>query len=432
MKNLSSVQAVAVLPTNHSGSNIEGSQIVRFRIGKEHIRHFEFFDGDKKISVYHLYPTLADWVGKEVPDEINPRSHDDECLKGRVPEEIAKTIRTLPGEFYLANRGLTVLADSVKFSSESGYIEIILTDPEQMHGLADGATSDAVIHEIQKEVAGGRIFRTLKPEEIPFNLKQARVHVEIIVGVDSREKIGNLTRARNTSRQVKSWSLADFQGAYDWIQKELEREHGSFKGRVGYEENAGKEVTILDVLSYLTLFHKAYDEKGSKDKAPTIAYSSKGIMDQRLKDKKYEEGYKALAPILEGILRLHDHVYTQFEAAYEKVSGPNHKLGRRPGFIKKTHVLPLTGDAATYVIPSGVTFPLLASLRVLVQYDSKGKANWILNPLEFFNKHKADLVEVLMDQVDLLGGNPNTAGKKRAVYTTIYSRAKNLLTEDLK
>lgn len=36
-----------------------------------------------------------------------------------------------------------------------------------------------------------------------------------------------------------------------------------------------------------------------------------------------------------------------------------------------------------------------------------------------------------MDQVELLGGNPQTAGKKKAVYTTVHSKAKNLLADDL-
>lgn len=408
-------------------------------ISKEHVRHIEFYDGNERISVYHLYPTLADWVGKEAPDKINPRSHDEECLKTKVAEAIESTIVGSPDDFFLANRGETLLADSVRFRPELGFVEIILTDPDDMHGLADGATTDAVIRKVQDAAAGGKNFRALKPEEIPPYLKKARVHIEVVVGVTDRNRIGTLSRARNTSRQVKSWSMSDFDGAFDWIRDVLEREHGPFVGRVGYEENAGKEVTILDILSLLTLFHQEYDRKGENErgnKAPTVAYSSKGQMDARLKNPEFQPGYIALAPIMEDILRLHDLIHAEFEGAYEEVHGPNHKLGRRVGVSsrkndRKKEILPLTGAQVNYELPSGLIFPLLASLRVLVRYE-KGKAQWVRDPFEFFRAHRAELVDTLMDQVELLGGNPQTAGKKKAVYTTVHSKAKNLLADDLK
>ncbi len=407
--------------------------VLRVNIGKEHVRHIEFYDGNERISIYHLYPTLADWMGKEAPDKINPRSHDEECLRTPVAAAIEHTIINSPEDFFLENRGETLLADSVRFRPESGFVEIVLTDPEDMHGLADGATTDAVIRKVQDSVSGGKNFRALKPEEIPPHLRKARVHVEVVVGVNDRNRIGALARARNTSRQVKSWSMSDFEGAFDWIRDVLEREHGPFAGRVGYEENAGKDVTILDVLSLLTLFHQEYDRKGENErgnKAPTVAYSSKGQMDMRLKNKELLPGYMALAPIMEDILRLHDVVHIEFEGAYGEVRGPNHKLGKRQGVTTKEVVLPLTGSKVSYDLPSGMIFPLLASLRVLVKYE-KGKAQWVRNPSEFFHVHRADLVETLIDQVELLGGNPQTAGKKKAVYTAVHSKAKNLLADDL-
>jgi hypothetical protein len=229
--------------------------------------------------------------------------------------------------------------------------------------------------------------------------------------------------------------MSDFEHRFDWIQKILERESGPFKDRVGYEENAGKELTILDVLSILTLFHWEYDGKGGgaseRRKAPTVAYSSKGRMDARLKDETLLPGYMALALILEDILRLHDHVYANFETAYNTAFGPKAKLGRRQGVesrLNKTPLtLPLTGSQSNYVIPSGLIFPLLASLRALIEYDDKKQAHWKINPTEFFDRHGPDLIGCLFEQVDLLGGNPNTAGKKKAVYTAIHNEARLLV-----
>jgi hypothetical protein len=311
-------------------------------------------------------------------------------------------------------------------------VEITIADPD-LHGLADGATSDAVVELVQREAAGTRKFSEMVWEEIPEYLKRARIHIEIIVGLTSRDRIGVLAQGRNTSRQVKSWSLADFRGAFDWIRDILEAPGSKFQGRIGYEENAGKEINILDVISFMTLFSREWDDKaaGLKRNAPTVAYSSKGRMDTRLQDPKLAPFYSALAPILEGILRLHDYVYARFEGAYKTAMGGG-KLGRRRGVESRSDnpiVLPLTGSKSNYDIPNGYLFPLLASFRALVEYDDNGQAGWKSNPFTFFDDSGPELIQVLIEQVDNLGGNPQMAGKSRAVYTSLHDRAKLLVAE---
>lgn len=404
---------------------------VKFRIGKEHIRKFEFENGED-ITIYHLYPTLAEWVGKSIPDEVNPRSHDLDMIQSGVARDIKSTIRNRPEDFLLANRGATVVAEQLRFDPTRGEVEIDIADPD-IHGLADGATSDAVVELVQREIGGNRKFSDMVFEEIPDYLKRARFHVEVIVGLSNRDRIGMLARGRNTSRQVKSWSLADFQGAFDWIQDILETPKSKFQGRIGYEENAGKDVTVLDIISLMTLFSSEWDDKsaGLKRKAPTVAYSSKGRMDTRLQDEKLAPYYKALSPILEDILKLHDYVYARFEDAY-KVAMAGGKLGRRRGVESRPNnpiELPLTGAKSNYEIPNGYIFPLLASFRALVKYDGNGQAEWKSNPFKFFDDLGAELIQVLIEQVDNLGGYPQLAGKSRAVYTSLHDRAKLLVAE---
>jgi hypothetical protein len=406
-------------------------RVVKFRIGKEHLRRFEFPNGED-ISIYHLYPTLAEWLGKSVPDEVNPRSHDMDMIKSSVARDIQNTIRNRPEDFMLANRGATVIAESLRFDPAREEVEITIADPE-IHGLADGATSDAVVELVQREVGGNRPFNELVFEEIPDYLKRARFHVEVIIGLSNRERIGMLARGRNTSRQVKSWSLADFQGAFDWIQKILDQPGSKFFDRIGYEENAGKDVNILDVLSLMTLFSREWDDKaaGMKRKAPTVAYSSKGRMDTRLQDPKLASYYRALAPILEDILKLHDYVYARFEDGYKLAMGGG-KLGRRRGVESRPAnpiTLPLTGSQSNYDIPNGYIFPLLASFRALVKYDGQDMAAWKVNPFKFYDTYGAELISVLIEQIDNLGGNPQMAGKSRAVYSSLHDRAKLLLAE---
>jgi hypothetical protein len=406
-------------------------RVIKFRIGKEHLRKFEFPNGED-ITIYHLYPTLAEWVGKAIPDDVNPRSHDLDMIQSSVARDIKNTIRNRPEDFFLANRGATVVAEALRYDPTRGEVEIQITDPD-LHGLADGATSDAVVELLQREIGGTRKFTDMVIEEIPDYLKRARFHVEVIVGLANRDRIGMLARGRNTSRQVKSWSLADFQGAFDWIRDILEAPKSKFQSRIGYEENAGKEINVLDVISIMTLLSKEWDDKGAglKRKAPTVAYSSKGRMDTRLQDPNLAPYYKALSPILEDILRLHDYVYAQFENAYKEAMGGG-KLGRRRGVESRPTnpiVLPLTGSKSNYEIPNGYVFPLLASFRALVTYDAVGNAQWKSSPFKFFDDYGPELIQVLIEQVDNLGGYPQLSGKSRAVYTSLHDRAKLLVAE---
>jgi hypothetical protein len=400
---------------------------VVFPIDKECIRKFVLKDNGKDIVIYHLYPLLSDWQGKTLPDEVNPRSHDEQALKSGVAHKIEMTIIESPEDFYLANRGATILAQDLKYDPDKGVVELFTTD-ETLHGIADGATTDAVLGKVQRGIKAGEAKKESGESLGLDSLRRGRIHLEVILGLVSKERIDAMVEGRNTSRQVTPWSMSDFKGAFDWISAILETPSSPFRGKVGYEENAGKQITVLDILSLLTLFHSAYDEKR---KAPTVAYSSKGRMDARLNDTKLLPGYKALAPLMQDILNLHDTVYAGFENAYKDARDGKAKLGKRQGIEQKLHNLPLTGTEVNYVIPSGLIFPLLASLRALVGYDKTGKAYWKSDAVRFFEKYGGELVATLIEQLEMLGGNPNTAGKKKPVYTALHDRARLLLSDEM-
>lgn len=442
---------VPVIPTPSTDISTKKPIKLSFHVGKEFVRKFEIPQRDARknpTTVYHLYPLLNEWVGRTVPDGVNPRSHDPECLRSPVAKQIEQTILNQPEDFYLANRGATLIAQSVSFDPKSGNVEIIINDPENQ-GLADGATTDAVIAKVQTQLAREILerkdanysdlvqgIRSGTKGEVPEILRNGRIHLEVLLGLEDRTRLANLVQGRNTSRQVRGWSMADFRGAFDWIKDVLEDPKNQFAGKVGYEENSGKDISVLDILSILTLFHPEFEEKeaGGVDKAPVIAYSNKGRMDQRLMDEKLLAGYQKLSPLMIDVLRLHDYVYANFERAYDAVYGPKAKLGRREGvesrLMGEPYELPLTGLKSNYIIPSGFIFPLLASLRALISFRND-YAKWRVDPFKFFDTYGYILVAELIEQVEAQGGNPNVAGKRKLVYTAIHSKAKLSLSEEM-
>src|SRR5215813_2294298 len=74
------------------------TKTIRFKLSKDYLRKLEIEPG---IMVYHLYPTLDVWLGRELPDDVNPRSHEEEAMKGSVPKAIGETLKETPKDFYL-------------------------------------------------------------------------------------------------------------------------------------------------------------------------------------------------------------------------------------------------------------------------------------------------------------------------------------------
>ena len=99
------------------------TKTIRFKLSKDFLRKLEIEPG---VLVYHLYPTLDVWLGRELPDDVNPRSHNEEALRGPIPKAIGETLKETPKDFYLANRGATVLLESLTFNPDTQIVEMVL------------------------------------------------------------------------------------------------------------------------------------------------------------------------------------------------------------------------------------------------------------------------------------------------------------------
>lgn len=419
--------------------------VLRFKVEKDCIRQVTIpSKGNRRpIRIHHIYPNLLHWVGRALPDGVNPRSHEQDCLKSAVAKDIHATLLNQPEDLVLANRGLTIIAEAVTYDQRTQMCEIRINNV-LMQGVADGATSDAVISQFQTEIAReitgdkkamfadiveGVMKGEIDEDKIPNSLRDARVTLQVFEKLDDHDRVAMLAQGRNRSRQVKDWSMANFRGEFDWLMKILEADKSPFKGKIGYEENASQYLTVLDVLAILTLIHPEFNEEDDQGlKAPVIAYASKGRIDKRLGDDKLRKGYLRLAPLVEDILTLWEYIYSHFEEQYNVAFGKAARLGSREGVTptdpENPIVLPLTEQTSNYELPAGYIYPLLAAFRALVIFgNGNANAKWAVQPFEFWDKHGSKLIKELMAQVKAEGGNPNSVGKKRLAYTAIYDKA---------
>jgi hypothetical protein len=401
---------------------------VRFPVEKNHVMETKV----SGVSIIHCYPMLGAYLGDSIPDTCNPRSHSEDILKSRVSKEIRNTINDAPELFIYANRGATILVESAKYDEKKGEMVLTFDEDSDAFGVADGATTIRTLQAAQEEAAQGLergSFPEVKADELPEKFKKGRIHLEIIHGLEDKGDIMSLVSGRNTSREVRIWSLQDFGGSFQFLKDILEANGSPFAGKIAYEEHAQNEVTILEVLSLMNLFRAEYTRNGNQ---PTFSYSGSGRMSLLLEKEESQKEFKALSPILPEILRLHDYIYANFEKAYMQSYGPKAKLGRRVGIVSRRTsdplILPLTGSKSNYVIPKGLIYPLLAAFRALVGYNNKG-AYFLTDPFQFFDKHGATLVRRLMDQADAAGNNPNKLGKTSTGYNALYDGARLLFID---
>jgi hypothetical protein len=385
----------------------------RFRVSREHVRSF-VDPHDPQISIHHVYIPVSEFKRELLPDDINPRSHEEPT--GRIPDAIEKSLITNPTEFHLLNRGELILAQSCKYDNHNQMLEVTIASTDE-GGLADGGTTDRVM--ARAERAASRKKSEFTEEQVGDSLRAAFVHLEVISG-DVREKLVRLAGARNTSNQVKEFALENLGGAFDWLKSLIEA--SSLKGRVRYRENDPEEVDIRTVLALLTMFHCNWND----GKDPLVAYTSKGSILKYFRDPEWVDGYRDLAPVAVQILELYDFIHYEFAEQYQvynrETNDSGSKFGRRREVVYKggkPFKLPLSGSETKYLVPDGWLYPVLAAFRMLLK-QAKGKpSKWVTDPFDYFKSHGAELVGIVVEQSQALGYNPQAAGKSRPLWSNL-------------
>lgn len=380
--------------------------------------HFE------DLTTIHAFVKIRDFANGAIPDKINPRSHEVIKMKTRIPQAISESLVEDPNVFHLLNRGCLIMAKKAWYNNKTKMLHFILESDDE-HGMVDGATTDRVLEIIKKEAAIAD-FSALQEEEIPDFLQDSYIYLEIIAGEMENGLRLKLADARNTSTQVKEFSLEDLGHGFDWLKEVIES--SELRGRVRYRENEPKPVDIRTILGLLTMFHPNW--KDGKD--PLVAYTGKGRVIDLYRDEDWKVGYMRLAPVVIDILKLYDHVHINFQPQYMKAYGRGAKLGRRKEvrYIddpKKSKVLPLTRQSTQHVLPDGWLYPLLGAFRILLEWPkrSNGDVKWAISPFQYFDNHGTELVMDIVEQSAELGSNPNATGKSRMLWSGLRTKVEN-------
>ena len=385
------------------------------------------------ISTIHSLVKIRDFPSGLIPDKINPRSHEDIKMATKVPQAISETLTSDPDHFHLLNRGCLIVAKDAWYDNQTRMLHFVI-ESEDDHGMVDGATTDRVISTLKRQVSKAD-FQTLRDDEVPEHFRRAFLHLEIISGPIDQDLRIMLADARNTSLQVKEFSLADLGGGFDWLKEIIEK--SEFHGKIRFRENEPKPVDIRTILALLTLFHPRWLEL---DRDPIVAYTGKGAVLDIYQDNTTNEGYRKLAPVVIDILKLYEDIQIKFQKAYNVAYGANGakaKMGKRTEVrhidnLARAKVLPLTGQKTQNVLADGWIYPVLGSLRMLLEWpkNERTPVRWITDPFKFFDNNGHVLIYSLVERSAELGRNPNATGKSKGVWIELRGIVENKVLKE--
>jgi len=333
------------------------------------------------------------------PVGINRQVYRDvrESLLGRA---------ATPGTFDLMNKGITILADEVRRIDDSTY-ELVVSDGQ---GIVDGAHTYRIITENQEDPA-------LPTEQ----------HVEVQVRTGIAENlITDIARGLNTGIQVKAYSLANLDGAFNWVKEELAKE--PYAKKIAWREGDEGEYDVREILCMLEALN-IYDFPNNSGTHPIQAYEKSSQVVMRF-SKDYDDtrttpeksSYRRLRPLLKGALVLYDHIRHDFRGIHNETGG---KAGRMNIIeeSRKTYDFPFANLAPDkYRLTKGALMPIFAAFRNCV-IDGKEGAEWASGfdaVLKLWREAGPELVSETFSATREIGNLPDQIGKSRGHWANLH------------
>lgn len=355
------------------------------------------------VPVAEIPEDWSDWL------TVNAR---EAAVKGRVPNAIRSTLVSNPEWFSEFNRGLTLVAFSIKWDNKTNQLTVAFDD-KNYHGVLDGG------HTL-KAILDGRSGGSDEQEA-----QQGFCNVEIFTGLDEGD-IPNVVEARNTSKQVASKSLLNLAGSFDGLKGAL----GNKAQFVSWRENEDADFDVREVIGILTaLDPESYPGTGTSH--PITAYSGKEACLKRFGSQEHQSSYKKLYGVAADALEIWDAIQYWIPSQYnDKETGAG--AGRFGGLTgvkytpKKPKDLPFIGKQTAYDIPTGYVYPIISAFRALLVEDA-GKWVWGkgINPIKMIEEGLA--TEIFINSVrESINNyrNPNRTGKDAQTWIAAYQTAR--------
>ncbi|HZJ12163.1 MAG TPA: AIPR family protein [Methyloceanibacter sp.] len=366
-------------------------------------------------SEKHIFLVRCSELPSGLSKEANARDFEGRDLNKRVYRDVRDTLTGnigIPGTFDLLNKGITVIADSVRRLNDNEY-EVVIGDGQ---GIVDGGHTYDIICDTKEKT-------TIPDSQF--------VEVRIFTGIPS-SWIAEISMGLNTGIAVKEHSLAFLDGKYGWLQDEMEK--SGFKDLIAWRESDVAHADVRDLIATMEALN-IFDFPNGGGQNPVAAYekwsgpAKKFAADfDRWRDSLYREPstYHRLRPLLRGGLILMDYIRAEFRDAW------NEEIGGRAGGLaiveeakRADFEFPFAGlPGKRYRLTKGAAYPIFAAFRNLVQCDSEtGDAYWSVGEdglIDFWEETKPVVLRTVKQAIQDFGHKPDVLGKNRGFWNLMH------------
>lgn len=353
-------------------------------------------------DVYTFFVKCSEY--QAIPLEANVRLPNRDASPYK---EMQSTLKLEPGAFFYKNTGINVIASELKVnkSKKSATLKI----PGGYGVLNGGHTQQAIIDYQYHEM--------IDP--------QAIARIEVIVWKDiSKNEIANLAKAKNSSSNVKGYSLAEKSGYFENLKKFLDP---VYEKHIQWKENEdvdGEVFGAVDLIALLSLFD--ISNYPNEDTVPNSVTATGATFNKWVEScRDGNDRLKNVEPLANDILELYEYILSTFNKDIERgftnlkvINAPKSDKSKKTIF----HNLPIE-----YILPKQIVYPLLGAFRADL-HEVNGQYEWINNPIELFDRTKKQL----MKQIQIfLNNNPdiNRMSKDTTIWVNLYQRIKLTLRE---
>ncbi|WP_339744825.1 AIPR family protein [uncultured Maricaulis sp.] len=354
----------------------------------------------------------------DVPDGIrkdaNARDGEGQDLRKQVYREVQKSLlaeNSLPGIFDLKNKGIVILAESVRKVGEDVY-EIRIREGQ---GIVDGGHTYEIICKAQAE------------DSIP---EDQYVEIQIRTGVDD-DLITEISAGLNTGIAVKHHSIANLDGKYEWIKEEVADQ--PYASRIAWRETDAGDYDVRDLICVLEAMN-VIDFANESGIHPISAYEARERVTKKFSDdadlnelSPKHSTYQRLRPLLRDALVLYDTIRHDFREVYNRETLGNAGAldiveRARKG---KSFDFPFAGlDDSEYRLTKGALYPIFAAFRNKVWINSEtGLAEWdggFDSVLELWDTTAVELVRQTKAAIKDYGRKPDVLGKSRGHWNNVH------------
>lgn len=306
-------------------------------------------------------------IPKDFPMDINPRK---QRMSGNIVKNIKNSLIKEKHMFEILNKGITLIA-----KSQSSIGKTLTLEFDEGYGLIDGGHTYMTILDVL--------------ENGVINRGHNYVTLEVLSGEALDGYIIPIASARNSTVQVKNYSLTELDKGFEWIKQALSGEE--CLTNIVFKENdighvkidqlvwliAVTNPNIFPVSSYGT-----YIRRGKAMRLYIQEYKQNGFT--------VDNPFYRSKNIIKELIKLYDYMQCNYGCTYKNFINlkPVKATSGKSDFLK---------NELKYRVPNQWLYPAICSIRSILMTDVDGYLAWVENPFSWVKKALPKIVKAQIE-----------------------------------